>query len=81
MNREDQQGRRSGIDRRSGEDRRKCYSLDYFSTGGVERRVHNSDRRAGGPDRRHNWIRVSPWSSEPGDYILAALSLFAPLPF
>jgi hypothetical protein len=33
------QRRRSFVDRRSGEDRRKVHNLDYFSDGGAERRV------------------------------------------
>jgi hypothetical protein len=81
MDREDHQVRRSGIDRRSGEDRRKRYSLDYFSNGGVERRLQSADRRAGGPDRRRNWIRVSSWSSEPGESLHATPPQFSVHPF
>jgi len=50
------------LDRRSGADRRRSYSLDYFSTGGIERRRHHGDRRRN-PERRHKWIRVTDWSS------------------
>jgi len=81
MDREDHQGRRCGIDRRCGEDRRKRYSLDYFSNGGVERRVNSTDRRAGGPDRRRDWIRISLWSSEPGEILHTTPPQFSAQPF
>ena len=49
------------LDRRSGEDRRQAYDLDYFPGGGIERRSGKDQRR---PDeRRDRWVRVSPWSS------------------
>jgi hypothetical protein len=48
-------------DRRSGEDRRTAYDLDYFLNSGTERRA-NSERRQ--PDeRRGSCLRVSQWSS------------------
>jgi len=50
------------VDRRSGNDRRKSYSLDYFSKGGTERRGSKEDRRIN-PERRDRWIRVTDWSS------------------
>jgi hypothetical protein len=53
--------RRSLLDRRSGEDRRKAYSLDYFLNGGVERRKGLERRRA--PERRKDWRRVGKWYS------------------
>ena len=53
--------RRSGIDRRCGNDRRKAHDVDYFLNGGVERR-NWKDRRAQG-ERRQDWLRVSEWSS------------------
>ena len=55
------EGKRSWIDRRSGEDIRKVYSFDYFLRGGIERRK-NIERRKGN-ERRNSWIRVSNWSS------------------
>ena len=53
---------RAYVDRRSGDDRRQRYSLDYFSKGGVERRLSRRDRRSGG-ERRKGWLRVTSWSS------------------
>jgi hypothetical protein len=52
---------RSPIDRRSGNDRRKAHSLDYFLNGGVERRSW-VERRAQG-ERRKDWVRATEWSS------------------
>lgn len=51
----------SFMDRRSGEDRRKIHSLEYFKNGGVDRRLE-SERRTSG-ERRADCIRVSEWSS------------------
>ena len=48
-------------DRRSGEDRRTAYDLDYFLDGGEERR--SSLERRGASERRDNCQRVSQWSS------------------
>ena len=53
--------KRSYVDRRSGEDKRKSYNLDYFLAGGSERR-RGSDRRRGN-ERRFNWLKVSQWYS------------------
>jgi hypothetical protein len=53
--------KRASIDRRSGEDRRIVYDLDYFRNGGLERRK-GKDRRTQG-ERRFGWVRVSKWSS------------------
>ncbi len=39
--------KRSFIDRRSGEDRRKTYSLDYFENDGKEKRVKEERRQQG----------------------------------
>ena len=44
--------KRSFIDRRSGEDRRKTYSLDYFENDGKENRVKEERRKQG--ERRVN---------------------------
>jgi len=52
---------RSDMDRRSGEDRRREYDLDYFSNGGVERR--NWKEQRSNVERRVAWTRVSKWSS------------------
>lgn len=52
---------RSDMDRRSGEDRRRAYDLDYFSNGGVERRYWKE--RRSNVERRVDWTRVSKWSS------------------
>jgi hypothetical protein len=53
--------RRALIDRRSGEDKRKLYSLDYFSDGGEERRKGRERRQCG--ERRSTWARVYKWCS------------------
>lgn len=49
------------LDRRSGEDQRETYNIDYFSEGGIERR-DTKDRRKPG-ERRKDCIKVSRWSS------------------
>ena len=49
------------LDRRSGEDRRKVYSLDYFIKGNQDRRV-NPERRSP-EERRIDCIRINKWSS------------------
>ena len=53
--------RRNLLDRRSGEDRRKAYSLDYFLNGGIERR--KGLERRGSEERRKDWKRVGKWYS------------------
>ena len=53
--------RRSPIDRRSGEDKRKRYSLDYFTDGGEERRKGKERRQT--EERRSGWARVYKWCS------------------
>ena len=53
--------RRSPIDRRSGEDKRKLYNLDYFIDGGEERRRGRERRQCG--ERRSAWARVYKWCS------------------
>ncbi|KPJ75563.1 MAG: hypothetical protein AMJ54_14590 [Deltaproteobacteria bacterium SG8_13] len=53
--------RRSKLDRRSGEDRRKAYSLDYFINGGIERRIRGERRR--NAERRADWRQVGKWYS------------------
>ena len=53
--------RGSGIDRRSGADRRKVHNLDYFLSGGIERRNWKERRSEG--ERRAEWMRVGEWNS------------------
>jgi hypothetical protein len=48
-------------DRRSGEDRRIAYDLDYFPEGGMEKRSGRDRRQTG--ERRESCVRVSKWSS------------------
>jgi len=56
--------KRAFFDRRSGQDRRKAYNIDYFLEGGLERRTHaTGDRRDHEKDRRKDWIKISRWSS------------------
>ncbi len=51
-------------DRRSGVDRRIYYSIDYFVSGGRERRS-GGDRRSG-IERRRNWAKNGmPCSNDP----------------
>ena len=54
------QHRRSGFDRRTGEERRRVLSLDYF-VNGKERRIGAERRRRG--EMRKGWFRVNKWSS------------------
>ena len=56
-----EKGRQSRLDRRSGEDRRKTYSLDYFLKGGKERRKAEDRRQQG--ERRNDWMRIDKWYS------------------
>ena len=49
------------LDRRSGEDRREAYDLDYFEQGGIERRKKGERRTK--DERRDECIKVSDWSS------------------
>ena len=53
--------KRSPIDRRSGDDKRTVYCLDYFFEGGEERRRRRERRRIG--ERRRYWVRISRWCS------------------
>jgi len=48
-------------DRRSGDDRRKVYDLDFFEQGGIERRSDIEPRQKG--ERRAQCVNVSQWSS------------------
>lgn len=49
------------LDRRSGEDRRKVYSLDYFFKDYPDRRKPVEQR--GNKERRSGCVRVTEWSS------------------
>jgi len=53
--------RRALLDRRSGEDKRNLYSLDYFIDGGEERRKGIERRQS--EERRSGWARVYKWCS------------------
>ena len=57
---------RSVYDRRSGEDRRDAYNLDYFLKGGLERRKM-AERRCRRRDRRKKWVMVDTSVSVPED--------------
>lgn len=58
--------KRSILDRRSENDRRQVYNLDYFRQGGIERRT-GVERREQRQERRSGWVNVNGWSSVPGD--------------
>jgi hypothetical protein len=49
-------------ERRTGNDRRRVFSLHRFFYKGSERRKAIHDRRAK-EERRDGWIRISKWSS------------------
>ena len=53
---------RSNLDRRSGDDRRAVYDLDYFAGDGEERRDTQMKRRSH-RERRSGWVRIGPWAS------------------
>lgn len=55
--------KRTGFDRRTDNDRRKCYSLDFFGETIIERR-QGGDRRKDA-EKRLNWTRVTKWVSVP----------------
>ena len=57
---------RSWKDRRSGKERREAYNLDYFGTGGRERRKQE-DRRHRQNDRRKKWVMTEALCSVPAD--------------
>lgn len=54
------------MDRRSGEDRRKVYSLEYFKQGNLDRRKQQERRT--NVERRADCVRVSEWSSACPNY-------------
>jgi hypothetical protein len=49
------------LDRRSGEDRREVYDIDYFADGGAEKRKRDERRKP--KERRKDCVKVSKWSS------------------
>lgn len=51
-----------GLDRRSLENRRKAYSLNYFLKSGKERRLWK-ERRKQLLELRKGWVRVTDWTS------------------
>ena len=53
--------KRSLVDRRSGDDERNRYSIDYFTDGGKERRKGKERRQS--EERRSGWARVYKWCS------------------
>jgi len=55
--------KRTGFDRRTDNDRREAYSLDFFSERIVDRR-QGIDRRSS-QEKRLNWTRVTEWVSVP----------------
>lgn len=55
--------KRSAIDRRTGDDRRQVYNMDYFQAFGIERRLNVEGRRNNLEESRKNWVRVTRWSS------------------
>lgn len=55
--------KRTGFDRRTDNDRREAYSLDFFSERIVDRR-QGIDRRSK-QEKRLNWTRVTEWVSVP----------------
>ena len=61
INFKDRRVRDPYIDRRSGEDRRKVYDVDYWESGGKEKRSAKQWRQQ--KERRSSWVNVSEWSS------------------
>ena len=55
------EARRAPSERRSGQDRRKIFTLHRFFYKGPERRIMQ-DRRSH-EERRDGWVRISKWSS------------------
>ena len=53
---------RASSERRSGQDRRRIFSLHRFFYKGPERRNTFYDRRSQ-EERREGWVRISKWSS------------------
>ena len=53
--------RRSGVDRRTCDDRREVHDLGFFEKGEQERRSGKEQRVL--PEQRDGWVRVSQWHS------------------
>ncbi|MCU0592160.1 MAG: hypothetical protein MUC57_11900 [Desulfobacterales bacterium] len=54
--------KRSGVERRSGADKRRRAHRVYFLEGGRERRRADDDRRQNG-ERRDGWLQIEKWRS------------------
>ncbi len=59
--------KRSFIERRTGKDRRRVFSLKRLAFRRADRRS-SKDRRSG-TERRESWVRVSRWSSAPLNHL------------
>lgn len=57
-----QRTQREFIERRTGKERRKFFSLNRFAYAGPDRRLLERRDRV---ERRDGWIRVTKWSSAP----------------
>ncbi|ACN16608.1 hypothetical protein HRM2_35430 [Desulforapulum autotrophicum HRM2] len=55
--------KRSSLDRRTGEDRRRVYHIGFIEIVGAERRVRVRERREMVEEKRAGWVRVNSWSS------------------
>ena len=53
---------RSGVERRSGADKRRSAHRIYFLKGGQERRRADDDRRQN-EERRDGWLQIEKWRS------------------
>jgi len=49
------------LDRRSGDDQRDVYDIDYFAAGGAERRDGNERRQS--KERRKDCMKITKWTS------------------
>lgn len=49
------------LDRRSGDDQREVYNINYFADGGAERR--DGDERRHPKERRKDCVKVTRWTS------------------
>ena len=52
---------RSGFDRRAADERRIAHCVNYFESGGLNRRIELERRNTG--EDRDNWFRYSKWAS------------------
>ncbi len=53
--------KRERVDRRTDEDRRQLYDLNYFEAGNPERRILKERRDS--EERRGDWVRLGRWFS------------------